>query len=120
MVETSKSGSGRAPAGQPAGATRPSFFVYGSSRSLDAGQRPSLFFGHLLPSRSPSISRPSFGPSITSWPKAKVLFVSIKSSLRRWHLCDKIQKGNALAEAEGQKDKRPLALTERLSWRSSG
>jgi lysophospholipase L1-like esterase len=49
-------------------------------------------------------------------PKTKVIFLSIKPSLRRWQLWDKIQKANALIEAECQQDERLtyVDITKRL------
>src|SRR5207302_468645 len=39
-------------------------------------------------------------------PRTKVIFLSIKPSVLRWNLWDKIQKTNALIEAECKKDER--------------
>jgi lysophospholipase L1-like esterase len=43
-------------------------------------------------------------------PKIRVVFISIKPSLRRWGLIDKIRKANALVEAECKKDDRLVYL----------
>jgi lysophospholipase L1-like esterase len=39
-------------------------------------------------------------------PEARIIFVCIKPSLRRWHLRDKIRKANALIEAQCKDDRR--------------
>jgi lysophospholipase L1-like esterase len=39
-------------------------------------------------------------------PKTRVVFLSIKPSLRRWHLVEKVKKANALVEGECKKDSR--------------
>jgi lysophospholipase L1-like esterase len=41
-------------------------------------------------------------------PKTKIVFISIKPSIRRWPLIDKIRKANALVEAECKKSERVL------------
>jgi len=43
-------------------------------------------------------------------PKIRIAYISIKPSLRRWHLIDSIRQANALIEAECKKDKRLLYL----------
>lgn len=43
-------------------------------------------------------------------PKARIVFICIKPSLRRWALIDKIRKANALIEAECKKDDRLVYL----------
>jgi len=39
-------------------------------------------------------------------PKTNVLFISVKPSVRRWNLWDKIQKANALIQADCKRDER--------------
>ncbi|HEY7154546.1 MAG TPA: SGNH/GDSL hydrolase family protein [Gemmataceae bacterium] len=41
-------------------------------------------------------------------PKTKIVYISIKPSIRRWQLIDKIRKANALVEAECKKSERTL------------
>jgi lysophospholipase L1-like esterase len=43
-------------------------------------------------------------------PKIRIVYISIKPSLRRWHLIDKIRKANALIEAECKKSDRLVYL----------
>jgi lysophospholipase L1-like esterase len=43
-------------------------------------------------------------------PKVRIIFISIKPSLLRWSLIDRIRKANALVEAECKKDERLVYL----------
>lgn len=43
-------------------------------------------------------------------PQAKIIYVAIKPSMKRWPLWDKIQQANALIQAEAKKDERLVFL----------
>lgn len=75
--------------------------LYAGDNDLAAGKTPQRVFADFQ----------AFTKTVhEKLPKTRIVFISIKPSLRRWASIDKIRQANRLIEAECKKDKRLLYL----------